>query len=418
MSEFQKVKGFQDIYGDDIAYWERAEACLRRCFNLYSIEEMRIPILEKTSVFTRGIGSTTDVVEKEMFTFEDRDGESLSLRPEGTAGVVRSYVENGLYNPPALKKYYYIGPMFRRERPQRGRYRQFTQGGVEYLGSPSALADAEVVSLLPFFFNQVGVGGFAHLEINSIGCPDCRPAYLEKLIEYFTPRLNEMCEDCGRRLGKNPLRVLDCKNEKCRTVIKDAPVMLDNLCSVCGEHFSDVKKNLTLLGVNYQINPLMVRGLDYYVRTAFEMVTDKLGAASAIGAGGRYDGLVKTLGGPDIGGVGFAIGMDRVVELMKLAEKLESSKPDVFIVSFESTKDISIKLLADMRNIGVRAELDLDGKGLKSQMKKADRSGARYAVILGEEEFSRGKLTLRNLADSQQEEIDIASLADILKKQR
>lgn len=413
---FQKVKGFQDIYGNDLLYWSKAENALKKLVDLFAVEEIRIPILERTQVFSRGIGDATDIVEKEMFTFADRDGEYLSLRPEGTAGTVRAYIENKLYEPPVLKKLYYMGPMFRRENPQRGRYRQFSQFGTEYLGSKSALCDADLIKLFVSFYAEVGLGGFAHLEINTVGCPKCRPAYKEKLVAYLSQYEDQLCADCKKRLYKNPLRVLDCKVETCKAVTKNAPLMIDNLCEECDVHFSDLKKYLALLDVEYAINPYMVRGLDYYERTAFEMVTDKLGAASALGGGGRYDGLVKLLGGPEIPAVGFAIGMDRVVAMMKMVQELTDKKPLVYVVVFEGrSTDAGVEILNKLRHLNISAEIDYDIKGLKSQMKKAGRSGAKYAVIVGEDELSRGNVTFRDMYNSSQNEITMEEMYKIIQ---
>ena len=418
---FQKVKGFQDVFGDDCAYWEKAESVMRDTFSLFLVREIRLPILERTAVFNRGIGQTTDIVEKEMFTFADRDradaeGELLSLRPEGTAGTVRAYIENNLYNPPGMKKLYYFGPMFRRENPQKGRYRQFTQCGAEFIGSPSPFADADVINLLVTYFDRVKIGNFTRLEINSIGCPSCRPAYYSKLTDYLTNRKAALCADCNRRLVKNPLRILDCKNKSCGEIVKNAPLAFNNLCQACEAHFENVKKYLGELRINFQLNPLMVRGLDYYVRTAFEAVTDKIGSASAVGAGGRYDGLVDTLGGPAVPGVGFAIGMDRVVTLMKLSESIALHPPKAFIVTFGEPKSTDIAILNELRDKNISAEIDYDGKGLKNQLRQADRHGAKYAVIAGEDEIKRNAVTLRDMSASTQEEIPISNLADRIKK--
>jgi len=421
---FHKVKGFQDIYGDDCACWEKAESVMRDTFALFLVREIRLPILEKTTVFNRGIGQTTDIVEKEMFTFADRnrvnsEGELLSLRPEGTAGTVRAYVENNLYNPPGVKKFYYLGPMFRRENPQKGRYRQFTQSGVEFIGSASPFADADVINLLITYFSRLNIGQFTHLEINSVGCPVCRPTYHQKLTNYFGNHKDILCADCNRRLAKNPLRILDCKNENCGSIIKNAPIMSDSLCQECAEHFESVKRYLRALNVKYIINPLMVRGLDYYVRTAFEVVTDKLGAASAIGAGGRYDGLVETLGGPAVPGVGFAIGMDRVVALMKLLEELTLPPPKAFIVTFgKEIKDSEIALLNRLRAQNISVEIDYDSRGIKNQLKQADKTGATYAVITGEDEMKRGAVMLRDLSASTQEEVSIDDLANKINSKK
>ena len=412
---FKKVKGFQDIFGEDIPYWHKAETTLKEVAERYCVRELRVPVLEKTEVFDRGIGSSTDIVEKEMFTFTDRDGGLLSMRPEGTAGAVRAFVENGLHAQPGLKKFYYLGPMFRRERPQKGRYRQFTQGGIEYIGSASPLADAEVINLFMDYFKEVGIDEHLRLEINSVGCPSCRPGYHEILKAYFREHLDTLCEDCKRRLDKNPLRILDCKNEGCKLIIKDAPLMRDHLCSDCNDHFAEVEKYLDLMDISFTVNPYIVRGLDYYVRTAFEAITDKLGAASAVGGGGRYDGLVKLMGGADTPGIGFAIGIDRVVALMKETETLEEIRPDYFIITFENTRKYGIRLLNILRKKGRKVEIDHDMAGMKNQMKKADRSGAKYAIILGEDEINLGNVTLKELTSAmgetgKQKEISIEEL--------
>ncbi|MDR2883920.1 MAG: histidine--tRNA ligase, partial [Deferribacteraceae bacterium] len=413
---FQKVKGFQDIFGDDCIYWERAEAATREVFDLFGVNEIRLPMLERTAVFNRGIGQTTDIVEKEMFTFVDRDDDSLSLRPEGTAGTVRAYIENGMFNTPALKKLYYLGAMFRRENPQKGRFRQFTQSGVEFIGSSAPFVDADVINIMVQIFKRVGIFELTKVEINSVGCPKCRPPYHAKLIEYLSDKDDKLCTDCKRRLEKNPLRILDCKQEGCRSIIKDAPVMKDHLCDECAEHFSQVQQYLGMLNIEYKINPMMVRGLDYYVRTAFELVTDRLGAASAIGAGGRYDGLVELLGGGAIPGVGFAIGMDRVVALMKMVCELKPKTPKVFIVTFGGkTLEAGIALLNQLRERGIASEIDYEVKGMKNQMKQAGRSGANYAIIFGEDELARGAVTVRDLRNSEQSEMSIEHvIADLI----
>lgn len=414
---FRTVKGFHDIYGEDIEYWEKLEDALKKLYKTYGFKEFRLPVLEKTAVFNRGIGETTDIVEKEMFTFTDGDGESVSLRPEGTASLIRAYIENGLGNPPGVKKYCYIGNMFRRERPQKGRFRQFTQSGAEVLECESPLLDAEMITLLLDAAKAVGIEDFVRMEINSIGCPECRPAYRKKLTEYFSVSRGVLCSDCLRRLDKNPLRILDCKNEGCKRVSADAPVILDYLCGECGSHFGSVKKYLKKLGTPYTVNSRMVRGLDYYVRTAYEMVTDKLGAASAVGAGGRYDGLVRLMGGGEIPGIGFAIGMDRVVSLMKEKERIAERKADVFIVFFSGkAEEIGLSLVKALRGAGITAEYDYDVASMKSQMKKANRSGARFAVILGENEIESGKAALKDMESGSQEECNLADLTETIKK--
>ncbi len=412
--QFRKVKGFHDIYGADIAYWHKAESALQQLFKSYNFKEFRLPILEKTSTFKRGIGETTDIVEKEMFTFIDSD-EQVSLRPEGTASLMRAYVENNLASQPGVKKYYYLGNMFRRERPQKGRFRQFTQIGIEALECDSPMLDAEIVNILYRAAVVTGISELAKMEINSIGCPTCRPSYKEKLIEYFTDKKDELCEDCNRRLEKNPLRILDCKNEKCKVIASDAPLMLDYLCDECNTHFNRVQKYLDVMGTPYTINKRMVRGLDYYIRTAFELVTDKLGAASAVGAGGRYDGLIKQMGGKDSAGIGFAIGVDRFVALMKEVETLQDQKADVFFIFFDDNgANTTLDMVAKLRANNVIAEYDYDIASMKSQMKKADRSGAKFAVILGEDELAGSNATVRALDSGEQKLMPLNELEQYL----
>lgn len=412
---FTKVKGFHDIYGSDIEYWHILEKSLKETFKLYGFHEFRLPILEKTSVFNRGIGETTDIVEKEMFTFTDSE-ESVSLRPEGTASLIRAYIENGLHNPPGIKKYFYMGNMFRRERPQKGRFRQFTQAGVEVLEVDSPLLDAEIIGLLYNSAKAVGIEDIVVMEINSVGCPVCRPIYKEKLVEYFSVYENEMCADCKRRLNKNPLRIFDCKVEKCKAISAGAPKILAYLCSDCSNHFNGVKKYLDMNGIHFFVNECMVRGLDYYVRTAFEMTTDVLGAASAVGAGGRYNGLVKTLGGLDTPGIGFAIGMDRVVELMKIKQTLDESKADVFLLFFnEQGAKIALDLTKNLRNAGIVTEYDYEQASMKSQMKKANKSGASVAVILGENELADNSVAVKWLETGMQTMIQLDMLEVYLK---
>jgi len=413
---FRKVRGFRDIYGEEIGYWRKIEEVIYSLSESFGYSEYKMPVLEKAEVFDRGIGSTTDIVEKEMFAFKDRNDDLLALRPEGTAGVVRGVVENKLYAASGVKKYYYYGPMFRRERPQKGRYRQFYQYGVEVFGSTSPLVDAEVIQLLCSFFDKCGIGEFLRLEINSIGCPECRPDYKNKLIEYFSKYENELCDDCRRRLNTNPLRILDCKVPGCKNVAADAPVMVDYLCSGCKKHFDSVKYYLGVLNINYDVNPFMVRGLDYYVRTAFEMITDKFEANSTVGAGGRYDGLVKQLGGPDYPGIGFAVGIDRLVNLIKEAGLIYDETLDIFMVMFPETVDTGLKLLKSLRDENWGVDMDFELGSMKSQMKKANRSQVSYVVIMGEEELGKNAVTLKNMADGEQELVRLDELKNILSQ--
>ena len=411
----QKVKGFRDIFGEDAAYWHKVEAKLQKFFKSCGFSEFRLPVLEKTAVFKRGIGETTDIVEKEMFTFIDSE-EQVSLRPEGTAALMRAYIENNLHNPPGIKKYYYLGNMFRRERPQKGRFRQFTQIGVEVLECDAPLLDAEIIGMLYKTSEILGFNNYVSMEINSIGCPYCRPKYREDLIKYFDKEKDKLCDDCKRRLETNPLRILDCKIESCKNIAKDAPSILNYLCDTCSSHFESVQEYLKMMNIPFKINERMVRGLDYYIRTAFELVTDKLGAASAVGAGGRYDGLIKRLGGKDTAGIGFAIGLDRVVELLKEVNPLNYHYTDVFILVFDKENlTYTFNLVDNLRNAGYVVEYDYNIASMKSQMKKADKSKARYAVILGSNEVKENKASVKDLVSGEQSLIELANVFEYLK---
>jgi len=414
---FRKVRGFRDIYGKEARYWQKMEKICSEILASFGYKEFKLPVLEKAEVFNKGIGDTTDIVEKEMFSFTDRDGSVVSLRPEGTASLVRSYVENKLYSVPNVAKYYYFGPMFRRERPQKGRFRQFYQLGIEVFGTPSPIVDADVIYLLQLIAEKCEIGDIVQMEINSIGCKECRPAYNKALVDYFTEKKEVLCEDCLRRLERNPMRILDCKNENCKSIVGDAPVGLDYLCGECEEHFDEVKKRLDIYGVDYKINPRMVRGLDYYVRTAYELVTDQLGSQSAVGAGGRYDGLVELMGGPDIPGIGFAIGVDRLVSLMMLDESLKDTDTDVFVISFRGDSSIAAqKLMNEFRMTGIRAEMDYDLKAMKKQMKKADTMDSRFTIILGDDELKDGVGSVKNMETGNQEKIDLDKIVNYVKE--
>ena len=401
------IKGFSDILPEEVGVWQRVEAAARGIFEAYNFTEIRIPIVEKTELFSRSIGEATDIVEKEMYTFDDRDRTQITLRPEGTAGVVRAYVQSEMYKSEPVRKLYYLGPMFRRERPQKGRLRQFHQIGAEALGRGDPLIDAEILLLLQDFFAAVGLTEPA-LQLNSLGDTACRPQYREKLLAFLKAHEQELCGDCRRRIDRNPLRVLDCKEPGCIAATHDAPSILDSLCAPCQEHFAAVQRLLRDTGVNFRLNPRMVRGLDYYCRTTFEWTTAQLGSQSAVAAGGRYDGLVEQLGGPAIPGVGFALGIERLTMLVKMQEMPTSAGPDVYIVWVgTAARDWAFSLTHRLRQKNIAVELEGEARSLKSQMRRADKFKARAVLIVGDDELAKGRAVLRDMACKQQEEIDL-----------
>ncbi|TMB16968.1 MAG: histidine--tRNA ligase [Deltaproteobacteria bacterium] len=389
------VKGFRDVLPEESRRWQALEEAAREVFAVYGFGEIRLPILERTELFARSVGETTDIVEKEMYCFADRDGTSLTLRPEATASVARAYLEGSLGHTDPQARLFYIGPMFRRERPQRGRYRQFYQIGAEVLGRDDPLADAELLLLLAHYLERVGAGE-ARLELNSLGDAACRPVYRERLRKFGERHLAVLCPDCHRRLERNPLRLLDCKVEACRRVMADAPVMRDSLCAACAAHLGQLRALLDQEGVPYVMNFRIVRGLDYYRRTAFEVVAEGLGAQNAVGAGGRYDGLVAALGGPDVPGVGFALGLDRLA-LVASAGSVSSGPVAVILPLEERAVGPALALATRLRQQGLSVGLEPAGRSLKALLRSADRRGARLAVILGEDELRTGRATVRDL---------------------
>lgn len=403
------VKGFNDILPDESGRWHYIEETARRVFELNGFGEIRVPVMEKTELFCRSIGDATDIVEKEMYTFTDKGENSVTLRPEGTAGVMRAFIEHKLYAQDPVAKLYYLGPMFRYERPQKGRYRQFHQIGAEVTGVHDPLVDAQVLNMLTSFFREIGLTE-PTLQINSLGCPECRPAYRAALRSFLEERMEHLCEDCKRRFATNPLRTLDCKVPGCIEATVGAPSVLEHLCSGCDDHFSSVRRYLDLSGTPYSINSRMVRGLDYYTRTTFEMVTGLLGSQSAVAAGGRYDGLISQLGGPSIPGIGFAMGVERVALLLGSQEF--TTLPDLFIATMGSgERDVAFRLMADLLKSGVRVEMDYEGKSLKSQMRRADKLKARYSVVIGENEVATGRATFKRMADGIQSESALTAAA-------
>ena len=410
------VKGFNDILPDESRRWQHIEQTARRVFELNGFGEIRVPVMEKTELFCRSIGDATDIVEKEMYTFTDKGENSVTLRPEGTAGVMRAFIEHKLYAQDPVAKLYYMGPMFRYERPQKGRYRQFHQIGAEITGVHDPLADAQVLNMLTSFFCEIGLTE-PTLQINSLGCPECRPAYRSALRSYLEERLGGLCEDCKRRFTTNPLRTLDCKVPGCIDSTVGAPSVLGHLCNGCDDHFSSVKRYLDLSATPYSINSRMVRGLDYYTRTTFEMVTGLLGSQSAVAAGGRYDGLISQLGGPDIPGIGFAMGLERIALL--LGSREFTTQPDLFIATMGSgERDVAFGLLDGLLKSGVRVEMDYEGKSLKSQMRRADKLKARYCVVIGENEVATARASFKRMADGLQYEaaLTVAGIRTLVLK--
>jgi histidyl-tRNA synthetase len=391
------VKGFRDVLPEESARWARLEEQARRAFAAYDFVEIRIPVAERTDLFRRSIGETTDIVEKEMYTFDDRDGTSLTLRPEGTASLVRAYVEHSMHQHDPVSRLFYMGPMFRRERPQKGRLRQFHQIGGEVLGRDDPAADAEVLLLLYDLLEAFGLSE-AQMKVNTLGCRTCRAGYRSVLTEWGRQRLERLCDDCRRRIEQNPLRLLDCKQASCLTERASAPRMLDHACDGCRQHFERVLALLVGEQREPEFDPFMVRGLDYYCRTAFEVVAPGLGAQNAVGGGGRYDGLVRDLGGPDVAGVGFALGVERLIlalpaDCRDAAEHCEFAVLPVGVAA----EPAAFRLAHRLRTEGARVALQSGTKSLKSQMRAAGKSATRYALILGENELASGMVTVRDM---------------------
>ena len=413
--EIKAIRGFNDILPDEIGKWQFVEKTAREVFEGFGFSEIRIPVLEKTELFSRGIGEATDIVEKEMYTFTDRGGSSLTLRPEATASMARAYLEHQLYTFDPVAKLYCIGPMFRYERPQKGRYRQFYQIDAEVFGVENPMVDAEVIVMLIHFLKRVGLEKL-ELQINSLGCQACRPRYREELKEFLKRKSFQLCEDCQRRLQTNPLRIFDCKVETCQEAIANAPKVTDFICPECQGHFNQVKKYLEMVELPYILNPKMVRGLDYYTRTAFEVVSYQLGSQNAVTGGGRYDNLFQEIGDLDVPGIGFAIGMERLVSLLP-KDKEFFQFPHLFVAALgEETIKEAYRIINQLHLQGIRVELDYEGKSLKSQMRRADKLKAEYVLILGEDEMKRGKAALRNMGSKVQEEIALKDIVNTLKE--
>ena len=409
-------RGTKDILPDTVAQWTHVEKVIRELCARYGYHEIRTPIFEHTELFLRGIGETTDVVEKEMYTFTDRGERSLTLRPENTASVVRSYLQNKLYAADALVKLFYIGSMFRYDRPQAGRYREFHQFGVEALGEASPAVDAEIIVLAVEFLRALGLQELK-LHLNSVGCPKCRPVYRERLQEFFRPHLEELCTDCRSRFERNPLRLLDCKNEHCHALAEDAPRITDCLCDECRTHFAEVQSYLTAAGIPFELDANLVRGLDYYTKTAFEVKYTPLGAQSAVAGGGRYDGLVEEVGGPPTPGIGFAVGLERVLLALEKQGLLpeEREAVDVFVVALgEEARIPAFKLLYELRAAKLSAAMDFAGRSMKAQMKQANKKNARFVAILGEDEVKEASALLKDMKTSEQKKLALKDFVPAL----
>ena len=414
--KYKAPRGTQDILPEQSIHWTKIKNIFRSVMYRFGAEEIITPSFEETEIFVRGVGETSDIVTKEMYTFEDKGGRSMTLRPEGTAPVVRAYLEHNLaQTKPIPVKLFYIGPMFRYEKPQAGRYRQHIQYGVEVFGSASPYIDAELISMAMLFYNELGLKELEP-EINSVGCPECRKPHRELLASYLNERKSSLCTDCVSRIEKNPLRVFDCKNQTCQDQLSDAPTIIDNLCEKCKNHLDVVQKQLTNLEIPHILNPRLVRGLDYYTHTAFEITYSGLGAQKTVCGGGRYDGLVTTLGGPPTPAIGFGAGIERLMLVLEKQNKLpsESNRPDVvFICPNDDSLPVATRLMKQIRQNGFYCECDFEGRSLKKQLQKANKINAKYTAILGEDELSSGTLTLKNMETGEQ---SVIKQGDLIKE--
>ncbi len=417
MAEINRaVKGTNDILPSDSHKWQFVEEKMLETALLYGFKEIRVPVFEHTEVFLRSVGDTTDVVQKEMYTFDDKGGRSITLRPELTAGVIRSAIENGLVNAALPQKVCYIGGCYRYEKPQAGRLREFHQFGVECMGAAAPAADAEVISLARQILINLGIEDIS-LEINSIGCPECRKKYHAALKEYFESKKGELCATCNDRLERNPMRILDCKSPICSDIAKDAPVVIDYLCDDCAAHFEGVKAHLNAAKINYKINPHIVRGLDYYTRTVFEFVSGDIGAQSTVCGGGRYDGLISQMGGPSVPSLGFAMGIERLMLAInnKGIELPTAKTADLYIATMGENAAIkATEICTIVREEGYKAQTDICSRGLKAQMKYADKIGAKFTVVLGDNEIETGKVKLKDMSNGSETEIKLGEICEEL----
>lgn len=415
-SMIRLVKGFHDILPDETSKWAFIVSTAKNALERFGFREIVPPILERTELFERGIGQVTDIVEKEMYTFEDRGGEVLSLRPEATAGILRAVAEHALLHRDPLLKLYCVGPMFRRERPSKGRFRQFFQIDAEIVGDDSPYTDAEAIAAAHAIMTDIGATGLM-MEINSVGCPQCRSEYRQRLQTYFKGFVEELCPDCRRRLDVNPMRILDCKVNRCIEIAADAPLISESLDRACQDHFLKVQESLDLLGIRFRIEPRMVRGLDYYTRTAFEVIHEELGRSKAVGGGGRYDNLLAELGGPDASGIGFAIGLERLAMGLPDDDPRFNRSIDAFVAILgEAALSVGLKVVHQLRAHGIAAEARYSGTSLKAQMKLADKLGAAKVVMIGEDELKRGEATVRDMRTKIQTHASLDNIVKFLKE--
>ncbi|KFZ44228.1 histidyl-tRNA synthetase [Smithella sp. SC_K08D17] len=415
MEKITAIRGFKDILPQDSLLFWKVESIAHEVFNSFGYREIRVPIVEKTELFKRSIGETTDIVEKEMYTFADRDNEYITLRPEATASVIRAYIEHNMSSSEQITKLFTIGPMFRRERPQKGRFRQFNQIDVEFFGEEKPQSDAEIIFMLMHFLTRTGLRNL-ELEINSLGCPDCRPLFSKAVINFLKGSESNLCPDCQRRISTNPLRVFDCKVETCAATIANAPRILDFLCADCENHFSQVQSFLHDLNTPFIINARMVRGLDYYTKTAFEVKTNALGAQNAVAGGGRYNSLVSDLGGPEVPGIGFAVGFERLIACLP-EEGSNKFRTDLFIAALGSkAQKTAFSLTNELRRAGVIAEMDYSDKSLKSQLKRADKLNSSFSLIFGDKEIDEKQVLLRNMQTKDQQAVPLDGMLDSIIK--
>lgn len=406
------VKGMNDILPSEMSTWHRIELIGRNLFENFGYREIRTPIVEKTELFIRSVGKETDIVGKEMYTFQDKNEDSLTLRPEATASIVRAYIQHNLSAVDSISKLYYWGPMFRRERPQKGRSRQFFQFGVEAIGVSDPYVDAELIFMLDQFYGLLGVEDLS-IRVNSLGCKECRPIFRRELVKYFSSKKEKLCEDCKRRLKENPMRILDCKVEVCKEITKKSPYSVDTLCDACKKHFQGVVKGLELFKVSYELDPRIVRGIDYYTRTAFEIKSSRLGAQDAVGGGGRYDNLIEDLGGASTPAIGYAGGIDRLTLLMP---NLQPKGPSLYLVWLGSeVKEAALLLTNKLRLMGFDIEMGYEEKSIKSQMRRADKLGSKFVLVLGPDEIKKKRGKVKAMDSGKEIEVDLKSLDGLVK---